>query len=64
MKYLRVQVEGPVIGSNRTVFEPLEDREYDEKELDEISQDLAAEVFSWGHSVVDESEVPESERES
>ena len=64
MKYLKVDIEGPVIGSDSTEYVALDDgKTYSEEELIEIGQDAVNQVFTWGTSVVDESEVPESERD-
>lgn len=62
-KYLKVEIEGKYVGQDTTVYQPLEDgEEYSEKELKEWAQDLVNQEYSWGHSVVDEDEVPEDER--
>lgn len=62
-RYLRVDVEGPVVGSGRIVYTALDGAtDYTDKDLEEIAQDVVNSVYSWGHSVVDESEVPENDR--
>lgn len=61
MKYLRVTVEGPY--DTTTVYEALDPlTEYTEKDLLEIGQDVVQNVYTWGHAVVDESEVPDGDR--
>ena len=65
MKYLRVDIEGPTIGSDQTEYVALDDdKTYSEKDLEDLGQDAVNQVCTWGGSVVDESEVPENERES
>jgi hypothetical protein len=61
-KYLKVEIEGKYVGQDVTVYQPLDDEEYSEKELEEWAQDLVNNEFTWGHSVVDEEDVPEDER--
>ena len=64
MKYLRVDIEGCVVGCCNeplyTALDPL--TEYTEDDLLNIGQDMANEQHSWGHRVVDEDEVPERDR--
>lgn len=61
--YLRVDVEGPVTGSDATEYVALEDgKMYSEEELEMIGQDAVGNIYSWGTSVVSESDVPEAER--
>lgn len=64
MKYLRVDVEGCVLGCcNNPIYEPLDPlTEYTEEDLLSIGQDVVNEQHSWGYVVVDEDEVPEGER--
>ena len=62
-KYLKVSIEGPVIGSDVTHYEKLDGLTgYTEKDLDQIAADVVANYYSYGGSVVDESEVPEGDR--
>lgn len=63
MKYLRVHIEGPVVGSDVTHYEPMDGvTEYTERDLDEIAAEAVQNYYSYGHKVVDESEVPEGDR--
>lgn len=63
MKYLKVHIEGPVVGSDVTHYEPLDAlTEYTEKELDEIAAEVVQNYYSYGHSAVDEDEVPVGDR--
>lgn len=62
-RYLKVEIEGCNVGCGQTVYARLDDlTEYTDDDLEEIGQDEANEVHSWGYSVVDESEVPEGDR--
>lgn len=58
-KYLKVVIEGKY--ESETHYMELEDKEYTDSELLQIGQDCVNEQYSWGQSVVDESEVPEGE---
>lgn len=64
MKYLRVDIEGCVIGCcSEPIYTALDGlTEYTDKDLVEIGQDIVNEQHSWGYEVVDENEVPENER--
>lgn len=59
-KYLKVVIDGKY--DSETHYIELEDQEYTEAELLQFGQDIVNEQYSWGQSVVDESEVPEGER--
>ncbi|ATI18761.1 hypothetical protein SEA_DAUDAU_60 [Streptomyces phage Daudau] len=64
VRYVKVDIEGKFIGSDVTVYAPLEDGvEYTPDEIEDIAQDLVNQEYTWGHDVVDESEVPEDERQ-
>lgn len=58
-RYLKVVIDGKY--ETDTLYAELDDRPYPESELLQIGQDLVNEEYSWGQSVVDESEVPEGE---
>lgn len=61
MKYLKVTVEGPY--DTTTVYERLDPlTEYPEEDLLRMGADLVQNVYSWGHAVVDEDEVPVGDR--
>lgn len=63
--YLKVHIEGPHIGDDHTRYEELEDHDlepWSESELLSRGQDIVNEVYTWGHSVVPEEDVPEGER--
>lgn len=63
MKYLRVHIEGPVVGSDVTAYERLDDLTvYMPNTLKEMAADIVSNYYSYSHSVVDEAEVPERER--
>lgn len=63
MKYLRIDIEGCVQGCcDSPLYAGLSDPPYTEDQLLQIGQDMVNEVHSWGHSVVDEDEVPERDR--
>lgn len=64
MKYLRIDIEGCVQGCcEQPVYARLDPlTEYTDKDLDEIAQEEANQVHSFGYHLVDESEVPEGER--
>lgn len=63
MKYLRIDIEGCVIGCcSEPLYGALEGDDYDDDDLASIGQDMVNEQHSWGFSVVDEAEVPESDR--
>ncbi|MGW0682905.1 hypothetical protein ACWD2L_06025 [Streptomyces sp. NPDC002754] len=62
-KYLRVDIEGCVIGCcNDPTYEALDADTYTDDELLTLGQDVANEQHSWGCAVVDEVDVPESHR--
>lgn len=68
--YLKVHIEGPYVSDDHTRYELIdgykdEDGEvlWSNEELEERAQDVVNQVYSWGHSVVPESEVPEDERD-
>jgi hypothetical protein len=61
--YLKVYIEGKFVGTDTTVYEKLDDLTlYSPEELEGIAQDIVNNEYSWGHEVVDESEVPEEGR--
>lgn len=63
MKYLKVMIEGPVVGSDVTHYEKLDPlTEYTEKDLDQVAADVVGNYYSYGHQTVDEADVPERER--
>ncbi|WP_327292483.1 hypothetical protein [Streptomyces sp. NBC_01198] len=63
-RYVKVDIEGKFVGTDVTVFTPLDDgKEYSPDELEEIAQDVVNQEYTWGFDVVDESEVPEGERQ-
>lgn len=63
-KYLKINIEGCVQGCciHPEYVELDYLTKYSEEDLLEIGQAAANEVHSWGHSVVDVSEVPEEWR--
>lgn len=60
-RYLRIDIEGPYVGTDRTSYVELTGDET-EAVLDEIAYDAYLEYASYGYSVVDEGDVPEGER--
>lgn len=63
MKYLRVDVEGCVVGCcNEPLYARLDSPSYTEDELLTIGQDMVNEQHSWGFQQVDEEDVPEGDR--
>ena len=63
MRYLKVDIEGKYIGDDRTIYQPLDEGvEYTDADLEQYAQDVVNQEFAWGHDVVSEDQVPESER--
>lgn len=62
--YLQVHIEGPYVNDDHTRYEELdgEPGDWSDEELESLAQDVVNQVYTWGHKVVPESEVPEGER--
>lgn len=60
-KYLRVDIERGLAGQDVTEYHQLEGDETN-KDLEEIAADVLANYCSYGHSIVDESDVPANQR--
>lgn len=62
-KYLKIVIESQFVGQDITQYIELSDDEVDnESLLVELGQQAVNEAYPWGHDVVDEADVPESER--
>lgn len=68
-RYLKVHIEGPGVHDEVTKYEELEDYldedgepTWTEDEVLARAQDIVNEVYSWGHEVLTEDQVPEGDR--
>ncbi|MEX1655555.1 hypothetical protein ABZ960_20640 [Streptomyces pseudovenezuelae] len=63
MRYLKVDIEGKYVGTDQTIYQPLDEGlEYTAEDLERWAQDIVNQEYSWGHDVVDEADVPEDQR--
>ncbi|MFD7259355.1 hypothetical protein [Streptomyces sp. NPDC059874] len=64
MRYLKVEIEGKYIGTDSTLYSPLDEgADYSEEELVAMAQDMVNQEYAWGHEVVEEGQVPAGERQ-